>query len=94
MRAEIIKKEIIELILNLFIDQGFMVEDIEYLDFIEDVGIDSITFISMVVELELHFDIEVSDELLTLDNFKDIEHIVSIVMHEIETKNKRLEVKI
>ena len=60
---------------------------LEYVDLIEEWGMDSITFISIVVEIEAHFDIEVPDDMLLLENFKCVDDIVSIVENEL-SKNQ------
>lgn len=76
MNTESIKKELISLVATLFADNGFDVDMIEYIDFIDDLGMDSITFISLVVELEAKFDIIVPDKMLTIENFKSIDDIL------------------
>ena len=86
MTTETIKQEVIELIEDLFKDKGFDSDIIEYVDLIDDCGMDSRTFISIVVEIEAHFDIEVPDDLLTLENFKCVDDIVTIVENEISKK--------
>lgn len=86
MTTETIKQEVIELISELFKDKGFDIDVIEYVDLIDDLGMDSITFISMVVELEAHFDIEVPDDMLLLENFKCVDDIASIVQNELSKK--------
>ena len=92
MTTETIKQEVIELISELFKDNGFDIDIIEYVDLIDDLGMDSITFISIVVEIESHFDIEVPDEMLMLENFKSVDNIVSIVENELSKKSGRMEV--
>lgn len=92
MTTEIIKQEVIELISELFKDKGFDIDILEYVDLIDDMGMDSITFISIVVEIEAHFDIEVPDEMLMLENFKSVDNIVSIVENELSKKSGRMEV--
>ena len=79
MTAETIKQEVIELVSELFKDKGFDIDIIEYVDFIDDLGMDSITFISLVVEIESHFDIEVPEELLLMDNFKNLNLVTKII---------------
>ena len=87
MTTEIIKQEVIELISELFKDKGFDIDILEYVDLIDDLGMDSITFISIVVEIEAHFDIEVPDEMLVLENFKSVDNIVSIVENELSKRS-------
>ncbi|SDN48756.1 acyl carrier protein [Fictibacillus solisalsi] len=44
-----------------------------------DLGIDSMTFIRLVVEIEDEFDIEIEDEEIVLQNFESVESIVKLV---------------
>lgn len=76
MTTETIKQEVIELISELFKDNGFDIDILEYVDLIDDLGMDSITFISIVVEVEAHFGIEVPDDMLLLENFRCLKNIV------------------
>lgn len=92
MTTEILKQEVIELISILFKDKGFDIDIIEYVDLIDDLGMDSVTFISIVVEVEAHFNIEVPDDMLLLENFKRVEDIVSIVENELSKKAEGSEV--
>ena len=92
MTAETIKQEVIELISELFKDKGFDIDIIEYVDLIDDLGMDSITFISIVVEVEAHFDIEVPDDMLLLENFKCVDDIVSVIENELSKKSEGSEV--
>ena len=55
---------------------------IEYLDLIDDVGMDSLTFVSIVVEIETRFDILVPDEMLLMDNFRKVDDIVALIINE------------
>lgn len=86
MMTGTIKRELIELISELFKDKGFDIDIIEYVDLIDDLGMDSITFISIVVEIESQFDIEISDDMLLLENFKCVDDIVSIVESALSRK--------
>ena len=92
MTKEKIKQEVIEMISELFMNKGFDSDIIEYVDLIDDFGMDSITFISIVVEVEAHFDIIVPDDMLLLENFKCVEDIVSIVENELSKKSEGTEV--
>lgn len=92
MTVETIKQEVIELISELFRDNGFDIDILEYVDLIDDLGMDSITFISIVMEVEAHFNIEVPDDMLLLENFKCVDDIVSIVENEILKKSEGAEV--
>lgn len=92
MTTETIKQEIIELVSELFKDKGFDIDIIEYVDLIDDMGMDSITFISIVVEIEAHLGIEVPDDMLLLENFKCVDDIVNIVENELSKKTEGSEV--
>ena len=92
MTTETIKQEVIELISELFKDKGFDIDIIEYVDLIDDLGMDSITFISIVVEVEAHFNIEVPDDMLLLENFKCVDDIVSVIENELSKKSEAAEV--
>jgi len=77
-----IKNELIDILVILFENKGFDVKLIEYVDLIDDLGMDSLTFISMVVEIEAHFDMTIHDDMLSIDNFKTIDSIVRIIEDE------------
>lgn len=87
MITQTIKIDVIELITELFKDKCFDIEFIEYIDLIDDLEMDSITFISIVVEIEAHFGIEVPDDMLQLEKFKCVDDIVSIVENELSNKS-------
>lgn len=80
-----IKTSLTELISNLFSEKGFDCDIIGCIDFIEDAGMDSITFISLIIEIESEFDVVVPDELLLIDNFRNLDAIIKIVEELLET---------
>lgn len=63
----------------LFPDSGVDKDVLEYTDLMDDLGMDSITFISIVVEIEDVFEITVSDDLLLIENFRNVDSIIQIV---------------
>lgn len=87
MTTEIIKQEVIELISELFKDKGFDIDIFEYVDLIDDLGMDSITFISIVVEVEAHFGIEIPDDMLSLENFRCLKNIVCMLTSILSDSN-------
>lgn len=89
MTIDEIKKELIQLICDLFKDKGFNIDIIEYADLADDMGMDSITFISIVVEIETIFGITVPDDMLLMDNFKTVDDIVKIVQQELVKKQQK-----
>lgn len=74
-----IKAKVIKMINNLFPNSGLDMDVLEYVDLIDDLGMDSITFISIVVEVESIFEIIVPDEMLLMENFRNVDGIVAIV---------------
>ena len=74
-----IKNELIKLVSELFQDKGIDSDLIEYVDLIEDLGMDSMIFLSVIIELETTFDIIIPDDLLLMENFREIDTIVDIV---------------
>ena len=76
---EKLKYEVIQLVGKLFIERGYSPEIIEYANFIDDLGMDSITFITMVVELERVFKIIIPDEILSMEYFKNVDDIVDVI---------------
>jgi len=86
MTIDNIKAELITLISVLFKEQGFDVDLIEYVDLIDDLGMDSVTFISIVIEIEAHFNMTVPEDLLLMECFKSVDDIVKIIANEILSK--------
>lgn len=86
MSTETIKQEIVELVFESLHSQGFEIDVIDHIDLINDLAMDSLAFISLVVEIEAYFGIEIPDELLLIENFKCIDNITSIVSKELSKK--------
>lgn len=83
MTREDIKKSIIDLLAELFVEQYFDRDILEYIDLIDDAGMDSITFISLIVEIEAKFNITVPDDMLLMDNFKNADDVTNVVHNEL-----------
>ena len=81
-----IKSELINIIANSFHDKGYDIDIIEHLDLVNDMSMDSITFISLVVKIESRFDIEIPDDFLLMDYFQNIDKIVEIVVTEMSQR--------
>lgn len=84
-----IKNELIKLVSELFQDKGIDPDLIEYVDLIDDLGMDSILFLSVIIELETTFGIIIPDDLLLMDNFSTIEKICSLVLQLIIAKTEK-----
>ena len=80
------KKKVIELISEMFNDKGFNIEIIEHVNLIDDLGMDSITFISLVIEIEASFGIAIPDDMLLMESFNSVDNIASIVENELSKK--------
>lgn len=74
-----IKSKVIEMISNLFPNSGIDSDILEYVDLIDDLGMDSVTFISIVVEIESIFEIIVPDDMLLMENFRNVDGILAVV---------------
>lgn len=83
MTKDNIKDSVIDMLSRMFADMQFERDVIEYIDLIDDAGMDSITFISIVVEIEAEFNITVPDEMLLIENFKNADSITNIIEQEL-----------
>lgn len=86
MTHDEIKEKIIVLCSEIFQNSGVDTDILEYVDFSDDLGMDSITFITLIVEIEAAFDIMVPDDLLLMDNFKNVDYIIGVVDEQLSEK--------
>lgn len=70
---------------NLFSNSGVNTDILEYVDLVGDLGMDSMTFISIVIEIEATFDIIVPDAMLLMENFRNVDGILDIVENAMNT---------
>lgn len=91
MNQEMIKTELILLLEELFANAGIDKDILEYVDLIDDLGMDSVTFISLVVEVEVKFNITVPDDKLLMEEFKNVDSIISIVLNGLNEKSNEEE---
>lgn len=87
MNIENIKLELIDILALVFHSRGFDADLIEVLDFAEELGIDSITFISLIIEIEHYFNIEVPDDYLLIDKLKNLDQIAKMIEKELSAKD-------
>ena len=80
---EKIKFEVINIIKAIFENVGIDTCFVEVGDLVEDLGMDSLLFISIVVDIETKFNIEIPAEKLFINNFKTVDSIVDIVWEEL-----------
>lgn len=76
MEFDIINKEVYDLVVNLLLEKGYDRNNLKVLEDDEDIQIDSITFISMIIEIENRFNIVFPTDMLLMENFKSIRSIV------------------
>ncbi len=88
MIQEEIKESVIDLLAELFAEQNFDRDILEYIDLIDDAGMDSITFITLVVVIEAKFNVTIPDDMLLMENFKNVDDILRIVENELEGAEK------
>ena len=85
-----VKTEVIQLIARLFKGKDFDLDILEYINLIADIGMDSITFIWIVIAIETKFNITIPDEKLLMDNFERIEDIVTIIEQELTKQSTEI----
>lgn len=57
-------------------------------DLTEDLGMDSITFITLIVEIEEYFGIILPDETILMENFKTVADVTRIVSQCLDNKGE------
>lgn len=80
---ENIKLEVVNIIKDIFENVGMDTCFLEVGDLVEDLGMNSLVFISIVVDIETKYNIEIPAEKLFINNFKTVDSIVDIVWKEL-----------
>lgn len=83
MTKEEIKKTVIDIIYNMFLEANLDKNMVEYIDLAEDVGMNSIYYISIIIEIETQFGITLPDECILMENFRNVDKIVTIVAEQL-----------
>lgn len=86
MEQSEIKGKVLEILSQLFQTSGFDTDVLEYVDLIDDLGMDSVNFISLIIALEAEFDIQIPDDWLLMDKFRECSSILSAVKELIVQK--------
>ena len=81
-----IKEGLIGKLSELFEDRNVDTNLLEYVDLIDDMGMDSMTFITIVVEIEAMFEIIIPNEMLQMDYFRKVDSIVELLENVLKTK--------
>ncbi len=90
MNENTIRNNLQSIIKNMFSNIPLENDVLSSVDLIDDLGMDSITFISLLVELECTFSISIPSELLYVDYYRTIEDIVSIILELINNTESDL----
>ena len=83
MSREEIKEKLIILCAEIFQNSGVDTDLLEYVDFEDDLGMDSLTFITLLVEVEAAFEITIPDDMLLMENFKNMGDVIQIVVDQL-----------
>jgi len=78
-----IKNNVVNVLSEMFENMYVASDVLELVDLIDDLGMDSLTFITAVVKLEALFNITFPDEMLLMENFKTVDNIVTIINNEV-----------
>lgn len=88
MVREEVKKKLQPVFEDMFKNSGVDSSLYEYMDFIDDLGMDSITFVSIIVEIENCFQIQIPDELLLMENFRNMNVAIDSIMASIKASDE------
>ena len=81
MNEKCVKKAIVDVISREFNIEEKDQKILDQLDLLEDLGMDSMSFVSIIVELEATFGIIIPDEYMLIDNFRKLDSIVNVVQN-------------
>lgn len=70
MEKQQIKEQLFPILSKVFFNIQMCSDRINTIDLIDDLGMDSVTFITLIIEIESHFQITVADEYLLFDHFR------------------------
>ena len=93
MKKEAIRERLTALCADVFQNSEIDVDLVEHADFFDDLGMDSITFITLIVEIEVAFDITIPDDLLIMNYFKNVGVIAQIIADRLAEKTQETEEK-
>ena len=91
IEKNILKEKIIEALKKLFSNSEVDEDVFEYVDLIDDLGMDSINFVSLIIQLEVEFDIQIPDDWLQMERFRDCSLIISAVEELITQKEAEVD---
>lgn len=79
MNMENIKKWLTDILLGLFADKSIDAEAIQNKDLIDELGMDSISFIAIIIEIEAQFNVTIPDDKLMMDTFRNVDSIAQVI---------------
>ena len=82
-----IEQKLHEIYKRVFVLHDLFV-NVEYIDLIEDFGMDSITFITLIVEIEECYAITLPDDSILMENFRKTSEIINIIEQCIREKGE------
>ena len=74
-----ISDSIIQILDKQFSNLGVEKKLLKYVDLFDDLGMDSTSFISLIVEIESEFGIQIPDDWLLMERFRNFSLIYSMV---------------
>lgn len=83
MNKKCVKKSIVDVISREFNIEEKDQKILDQIDLLDDLGMDSLSFVSIIIEIEATLDIVVPDEYMLIDNFRKLDSIVNIVQNVI-----------
>lgn len=85
---QLIQDQVCKILINNFgmngVDSGLICK----YDLIDDLALDSITFITLLVSIENHFDIVFDDDFILMEHFRNVDSIVDIITRHMSPKNR------
>lgn len=93
MKKEAIRERLTALCADVFQNSGIDVDLIEHADFFDDLGMESITLMTLVVEIEVAFDITIPDYMLVMAHFKNVDVLVQFIADLLSERAQETEEK-
>lgn len=82
-----IKSDLLTILAKAFNEPDDKKEILAKVNLVNELAMDSITFIAIIVEVEKHFDILISEEFLLMEKFQFFDNIVDIIEHTLHDKS-------
>ncbi len=90
MKHEEIKSAVAGVISEVFAEEKIEPVMIDTIDLVDDLGMESITFISLIMALEKKFVIRIPDAMIKAENFRKIDDIAAIIEGELAKQKEML----